>query len=126
MLSPRDEHHDEATAIMASLSQTKTRLYTTNFVVAELHALAITRVDRDFAFEVLQLLDRSRDATIVRVAVADEVRAREIIRQYNDKSFSLADATSFAVMERLDLTFAFAFDRHFAQFGFILVRADTW
>ena len=42
--------------------------------------------------------------------------------KYQDKDFSLTDAISFAVMERLQITQAFTFDRHFAQYGFTLVQ----
>ena len=52
-------------------------------------------------------------------------RAREIIRQYEDKSFSLTDATSFAVMERLRISYAFTFDRNFAQYGFTILTPSS-
>jgi predicted nucleic acid-binding protein len=39
--------------------------------------------------------------TVIRVRAVDEVRARQIIYRYDDKDFSLTDAISFAVMERL-------------------------
>jgi predicted nucleic acid-binding protein len=55
------------------------------------------------------------------VAHADEIRAREIIQTYQDRSFSYTDATSFAVMERLGIRRAFAFDKHFEQYGFELI-----
>ncbi len=44
-----------------------------------------------------------------------------IISQYTDKTFSYAGATSFAVMERLGIRKAFAFDPHFRQFGLQIV-----
>lgn len=68
----------------------------------------------------LDQIDRG-STTVIRVSSTDERRAREIISQYSDKSFSLADATSFAVMERLRISYAFTFDRHFAQYGFVLL-----
>jgi predicted nucleic acid-binding protein len=37
--------------------------------------------------------------------------------QYDDKAFSLTDATSFGVMERLGTSQAFTFDRNFLQYG---------
>jgi predicted nucleic acid-binding protein len=33
----------------------------------------------------------------------------------------MTDAISFAVMERLHITRVFAFDRHFAQYGFTVL-----
>ena len=53
--------------------------------------------------------------------MADEKRAKEIIARYKDKTFSYTDATSFALMERLGLEAAFAFDAHFRQYGFSLL-----
>jgi predicted nucleic acid-binding protein len=43
--------------------------------------------------------------------------AREIIHRYVGKTFSYTDATSFAVMERLQVSEAFAFHPHFQQVG---------
>ncbi len=57
------------------------------------------------------------DFGLIRVTDGDERRAREIVIRYEDKSYSLVDATSFAAMERTGLTAAFTFDRHFRRFG---------
>ena len=90
---------------------------TTNFILAETHALVLNRLGRDVATRLLQEIDEG-SSTIVRVSAADERRAREIIMTHDDKDYSLTDATSVAVMERLHIGEAFTFDRHFAQFGF--------
>jgi uncharacterized protein len=37
-----------------------------------------------------------------------------------DKDYSLTDCISFIVMQRFAITTAFAFDRHFAQAGFVI------
>lgn len=46
-------------------------------------------------------------------------------QSYTDKDFSFADAISFVVMERLGITRAFTFDRHFEQYGFTVLTPDT-
>ena len=35
----------------------------------------------------------------------------------------MVDAISFVIMERMGITQAFAFDKHFAQYGFDVLRA---
>ncbi len=82
--------------------------------MAETRALLLSRAGRQVAATILAGIDRD-DITIIRVSEADEQRAREIIYQYDDKDFSLTDATSFAMMERLHI--AHAFDHHFTRFG---------
>jgi len=85
--------------------------------------LLIARLDRDIALRVLQEINRST-TTIIRARSADERRALVILEQYKDKDFSLCDAISFAVMERLRISYTFAFDRHFAQYGFTILTSD--
>lgn len=118
----RDEHdtHPIALTIRDHMIRERARLFTSNYVVAETHALLLVRLGRDIAARFLQEIDRST-TTIVRVSTADERRARAIILQYTDKAFSLTDATSFAVMERLHIVWAFSFDRNVAQYGLHLL-----
>ena len=122
-INVRESNYPHAQAIARRLTALGSQLYTTNFVVAETHALLLTRLGRHIALRFLQEIDTSTTLT-VRVDEADEQRARAIIRQYADKSFSLTDATSFAVMGRLRIDAAFTFDRNFAQYGLHIVRAD--
>jgi predicted nucleic acid-binding protein len=117
----RDTNHSRGTAVLAQLIAERRPLFTTNFILAETHALLLTRVNREIAARVLFEIDKSRMTTVVRVSAADEARAREIIQRYQDKSFSLTDATSFAVMERLGIVQSFTFDVNFAQYGFAVI-----
>ncbi len=116
-----DENHRAARRLYDRLTIEHRQLVTTNFVLAETHALLLTRLNRTIALRVLESIDRS-STRIVRVSAVDERLAREILRRYQDKDFSLTDATSFVVMERLGLRTAFAFDRHFAQYGLTVLQ----
>jgi predicted nucleic acid-binding protein len=80
---------------------------------------------RSIAARVLAEIDNSDALTVIRVSVADEARARQIIHQYQDKDFSLTDATSFAVMERLGITHTFTLDHNFSQYGFVVLPAGS-
>ena len=125
LASSRDQNHTAAVAIMRALIAGRLRLYTSNFILAELHALVLTRISRRTAFEMLTAIDAS-DTTIVRVTQEDEARARQIIARYDDKSFSLTDATSFAIMDRLGITRAFTFDANFSQYGLTVLTPASF
>jgi predicted nucleic acid-binding protein len=123
LIDTREAAHPIARAIATRLGAEGQLLVTTNFILAETHALLLTRLGRVPAARFLQSLDRGA-TTVVRVSAPDEDRARVIIYQYDDKDFSLTDATSFAVMERLRIATTFTFDRNFAQYGLIVLTAD--
>lgn len=116
----RDQESIRAGRVMELLIAQRWQLVTSNFVVAETHALLLSRRDRQLALATLLDIDDGT-ATVLRISEADELRARRIIERYDDKAFTLTDATSFAVMERLGIRSAFTFDRHFSQFGFDLL-----
>jgi uncharacterized protein len=120
LINENDISHEVASEMANRLSVERKHLFTSNFVIAETHALVLSRLGRDTAFRVLTELDRS-NTTMVRVSSVDERRAREIIARFTDKSFSLTDATSFAIMDRLKIGQAFSLDDHFAQYGFTLM-----
>jgi predicted nucleic acid-binding protein len=116
-----DANHAEAAAALAELVASRRHLFTTNFILAELHALLLARLNRTVAATALRQLDESRLTTVVRVSARDERRARQIIARYDDKDFSLTDATSFAVTERLHIRHAFSLDHNYAQYGWTLI-----
>ncbi len=122
LLDEDDEHHVEAEQITAQLARARYRLFTTNVLLIEAHALILSSLGIIVAGRFLR--DVARGATtIVRVRASDESRAQAILFRYTDKGFSFADAISFVVMERLQIRNAFTFDRHFARYGFVAVRA---
>lgn len=121
LTDPHDNNHAAASSMALRLAGEGADLFTTNFVAAETHGLILNRMDRNTAERVLERLYAST-TRIVRAKEGDEAHAREIVRQYQDKEFSLVDAISFAVMERLHLRLAWSYDQHFSQIGFALLR----
>lgn len=55
-------------------------------------------------------------AMLLRATPEDTELARTFFRKYEDKLWSFTDCTSFAIMKRLGISTAFAFDRNFEQF----------
>ena len=117
LLNNQDRWHEEATAVLKSLVVKGVTFAMTNFLVAECHALLLVRLDRNIAREWLLTFDWN----LIRVTPGDESFAREIIKRYHDKGFSLTDAISFAVIRRYGINLAFTFDQHFRQYGIATV-----
>jgi hypothetical protein len=65
------------------------------------------------------LLDQSV-TRVEKVGEADFGAARKAFEQFGDKEWSFTDCTSKVIMERLGITHAFAFDRHFEEFGTVI------
>jgi predicted nucleic acid-binding protein len=76
--------------------------------------LILSNLGANFAREWL----RSISIPIWQVDKSEEDEAKEIIFRFKDKAYTLTDAISFVVMKKLGIRKAFAFDRHFKQFGY--------
>lgn len=116
-----DDDNKRAVEIARRLGSSPVRLFTTNYIVVELHALVLSRFNSARALQVINDVERSI-VNIVRADLVDEQRAKEILARYSNKDFSFTDTISFAVMDRLSIDAAFAFDHHFKQYGFVLLE----
>ncbi|MBM3241804.1 PIN domain-containing protein [Candidatus Poribacteria bacterium] len=114
-----DTFHFVCKKLLQQAEKQRNRILTTNFIVAESHALILSRLGRSIAYQWLESVIEY--AWIERITEDDEVKTRRILRDYNDKDFSYTDAASFVVMERLNVHIAFALDEHFVQYGGFLV-----
>lgn len=113
----RDPDHPAAVAWMR---QNRQPLLTTDFVLDELFTLLKLRESHRVAVAAgIALLDQSV-THLEKIGEPDFRAAWEVFLQYNDKGWSFTDCTSRVVMQRLGITHAFAFDRHFEEFGTIV------
>jgi len=96
-------------------------LFTTDYIVDELLTLLRMRRQAQRAILWLDEVLAAGGVNLTRITSADFDRATTIYRVYSDKQWSFTDCTSFAVMERLRISTAFAFDDHFRQFGTLKV-----
>jgi predicted nucleic acid-binding protein len=116
-----DRDDAEHTAAAAFLAANTLPLITTNFVFAETITLVRYRIGHEAARIFGQKLNESSFVRVVTVTAADEERAWEIFCKYRDQDFSFVDCASFAVMERMKLSTAFGFDRHFSVMKYAVV-----
>jgi predicted nucleic acid-binding protein len=121
LLDPRDDCHDQAVHIEQTLSNWTARLVTTNFVLDETYTGLRGKIQHSATLRFRDSVRQSQRLSVVRITEVVEDQAWEIFARYDDKHFSFTDCTSFAVMQQLGITTAFAFDEHFEQFGFMRV-----
>jgi len=118
LLVREDQFHDHARSLFGQANRENWRLITTNAVVIESYALLLTRSHggRHHAIQFLDMM--TRDAyQVERIDESDEKNAVRLVRAHEDKAYSLCDALSFVVMERIGIKEAIAFDRHFHEYG---------
>ena len=118
LLVSQDDSHAAALDVFARAEVEHWALVTTNIVVIETYALLLarTRPDRTAAIGFLDALQES-GVRVERVRSVDEEGAETLVRTHRDKDYSLCDALSFVVMERLHIGEAIAYDRNFRQYG---------
>ena len=112
-MNNKDANHEKAKQIFHQLAEEKSVLLITNYIRAETYALLLQRAGKKVALNFLA----DKSWVTEWVDPEDEEKAVNILYQYEDKDFSLTDATSFVIMNRLGIKEAVYFDRHFRQYG---------
>jgi len=117
-LVAEDAHREAATSLLRQALADSWELVTTNAVVFETYTLLRKRArgGREVALAFLDDV-QAEFCTVARIQPEDEAQAIAILRAHDDKAYSFCDALSFAVMERLGLQEAIAFDRDFRSYG---------
>jgi predicted nucleic acid-binding protein len=95
--------------------QNQDTLVTSDYILDELLTLLTTRFTLQAAIRAGQSLWSGRSCALVYLTPQDIEQAWKIFRSHRDKGWSFTDCTSFALMQRLHLSSAFAFDKHFSQ-----------
>lgn len=113
-----DNHYPKALKITGIIKNRHAKLFTSNLVFSETVTLVRSRIGHKEAVKLGQWLLQERAAEIIDINRELQRKALDIFARYNDKSFSFTDCSSFALMEELNANEAFAFDRHFEQYGF--------
>lgn len=116
----RDEHHDEARSLFRSKAATP--LISTNHVRGETWTFLRRRAGHASAANFLDFIEETVRLHVEHVDEATEEDAIGWLRRHDEREYSLVDASSFALMRRLGIGEAFAFDGDFAAAGFVELR----
>ena len=114
----RDQYHKLAKGMFPSLPRP---FSTSNHVVDELATLLGRTAGYRSAADRIGDIYASGSVDVVPSTRDDEIQAIRWMRKYADKEISFTDCISFAMMRRLGIRAAFAFDRHFRDAGFEIV-----
>lgn len=95
---------------------------TSTGVVGETWTLLNSRFGHSQAVQFIDSLNRSRRALVHAVDEAIDSEAWGWLRHHDERRYSYVDATSFALMRKLGITEALAFDGDFAAAGFTELR----
>jgi predicted nucleic acid-binding protein len=116
----RDSRHADAVLLANRLREAPA--VTSNLVLGEVWTLLTRRLGH---FHTMRWLDRVRNELNVRLERVEpdlEAEAWEWLRAHDERPYSFVDATSFALMRKLRIREALAFDGNFAAAGFVELR----
>jgi len=119
---PKDDFHEDALNIFDRLTEEKTTLITSNFILDETYTLIRKRcgIEKVRQFT-LALEEFEIGLEIIRVKPIDEQKAWDWFwKDWSGLSFT--DCVSFALMQRLGLTRVATFDTHFSKAGFAVEK----
>lgn len=142
-LSRDDRYHSKAQSVYAALNSGGASMVTTNLVIAETVNLLMRKGNTGYRVAV-RLGSTLQDRWITLCTDIEpkslppgkldvvaystpriKQEAWEILERYDTAGFSFTDCVSFAVMQSLGISKAFAFDSHFDVLGFECLRPDT-
>ncbi len=122
--SPRDKNHRRAGEYIQLFRSGETgfkRLVVTDAILAEALDLTQIKLGKDEAIRLGNILQQSKVIDILELTGVDRISAMEVMEKYRDQGSNFTDSLSFALMERLGMATAFAFDKHFEIHGFTTV-----
>lgn len=86
---------------------------TTSDVISETINWFTRKITINVTVEAGKILIEGELAKIININYEDRLEALGILKKYSDQNLSFTDATSFAVIKRLDIKKVFSLDKHF-------------
>jgi predicted nucleic acid-binding protein len=121
LAASRDPLHGRARERWAELRSAGAKLHTSVPVVIETFTFLDRNANRDVALAWKQSLDTLGSLKILACELRDLEQSWDYFKRTDLHKLSAVDATSFAIMRRLRIRWAFTFDHHFAVVGFRMI-----
>jgi len=115
------KYHGLAANICLNSRNKGSKIVTGNYIIAELAALMITplHLHHSVIVDFISSMKISPHIEIVHINPDIDRQTWELFSKRSDKEWSLADCSSFVVMQQFGITESFTTDHHFEQAGFI-------
>lgn len=120
LANPADQYHQAAVRCFESLQGSGVLFITTNFILDETYTRIQRKAGIKIAVQFGERIQSDRQLKIYIVEKTLEKLAWEIFKHDRGHSFSYTDCTSFALMRRRKIREAFAFDKDFSSFGWVV------
>ena len=113
--------HQPTRTIYENARSNRTRLVTTNYVIAELVSLLTSPfcISRPRIIEYINVIKQSPSVDLIHINQEFDNQAWKLLNQRDDKKWSLVDCSSFVVMQLEGITESLTTDHHFEQAGFV-------
>ena len=123
-IDPGDEFHRKATECAAVIQSENGRIVTTQLVLNEVLAPR-SGTSAQIRRAAVNLIDRITQDLQVSIIPQSSEQFHEAFGLFrtvaNDKEWSITDCASFLVMRQLGIREALTNDRHFEQYGFVIL-----
>ncbi|MEL6552631.1 MAG: PIN domain-containing protein [Cyanobacteria bacterium J06621_11] len=118
---PTENRHAKALEYVRQIKQNQQNLITTNYIMAELVALLGSRypLPRNRLFQYIRAVKTLSVVKVIHIDKETDTESWHLCESRPDKAWSLVDASSFVVMDQLNIHSASTTDKHFEQAGFI-------
>lgn len=115
IMNKKDPFHQEARLFYTSLKR-NTNVLTSLLVVSETYTWLRYHANYHLAACFLDIINKAEKAEFLKIILPTEDlinKTHAVLKNYNDQDLSYTDATSFVILETMNIQDVFGFDSHF-------------
>ena len=118
----KDKNHKNAKKITKTLEGTSMLWVISDYIFDEFLTVLLVRRDKQFAIEVGQAILNDPNISLVRITEEIFNDAWRIFQKNRNQDWSFTDSTSFILIQKMNITEAVSFDKHFEEFGIKILK----